>query len=155
MRAVAAISASVIGLTLAAGGQFLWARFKEPNPFSLRWDLIQSSMEMFRERPLTGWGLGTWPKVYPGFARYDDGTYVNQAHCDWAQWASEGGVLVFAALAWTLLVAVRAAWRNTWGWGVVVVFIHALIDYPFQQRPQLAVFLFVFIGLALRDKGRG
>ncbi len=155
VRAGAAIALSIGALTLAAGWRFLWSRFQEPNPFSLRWDLIRSSLEMFRLRPWTGWGLGTWAEVYPGFARYDDGTYVNQAHCDWAQWAAEGGVVVLSALLWTLFRAVGAALRSTWAWGLVAVFIHSLVDYPFQQRPQLAVFFFVMLALALRGKARG
>lgn len=155
IAAGAGVLFSITGLTLAAGWQFLWSRFQEPNPFSLRWDLIQSSIEMFRERPWTGWGLGTWSGVYPGFARYDDGSFVNQAHCDWAQWAAEGGIFVLLALVWTLSKAVRAGLRSTWSLGLVAVFAHACVDYPFQQRPALAVFFFVMLGLALRDKGQG
>jgi hypothetical protein len=155
ITAGAGVLLSIAGLTLAAGWQFLWSRFQEPNPFSLRWDLIRSSIEMFRQRPWTGWGLGTWSGVYPGFARYDDGSFVNQAHCDWAQWAAEGGVFVLLAMIWTLFNSVRAGFRSTWSWGLVAVFAHACVDYPFQQRPALAVFFFVMLGLALRDKGRG
>ncbi|MEI9812250.1 MAG: O-antigen ligase family protein [Acidobacteriota bacterium] len=85
----------IAGLTAVAGWRFLLGRFQEANPFGLRWELAQSSWRMFLDRPWTGWGMGTWPVVYPGFARYDDGSYVNQAHNDWAQWAVEGGIRSF------------------------------------------------------------
>lgn len=155
VRIGAGIVVSVAGLTLAVGWQFLWSRFQEPNPFGLRWDLLQSSLEMFRARPWTGWGLGTWPDVYPGFARYDDGSYVNQAHGDWGQWAAEGGFPVLAALVWMFLRTLQCAFRNAWSWGMIAVFIHAAVDYPFQQRPQLAIFFFVMLAIAQRDKSQG
>ena len=66
----------------------------------MRADLLRSSVAMARERPLTGFGLGAWPSAYPGYALYDDGTFVNQAHNDWAQWTVEGGLpLLLAMLA--------------------------------------------------------
>jgi O-antigen ligase len=53
---------------------------------------------MAREKPWTGFGLGIWPTVYPANALYDDGTFVNEAHNDWLQWAVEGGVPLVAAM---------------------------------------------------------
>jgi len=149
-RVVVGTLATVGGLTLVAGWHALWSRFQEPNPYGLRWDLLQSSIEMVRARPLTGWGLGTWSEVYPGFARYDDGTFVNQAHNDWAQWAVEGGIpllLLFLFIAFRVL---RPAWRSIWGLGIVAVLMHCFVDYPMQQRPVLAVFFFVMLGMAMR-----
>jgi O-antigen ligase len=148
-RVALGIAASVGTLTLVAGWQPLWSRFQEPHPYSLRWDLLQSSLEMWRARPWTGWGLGTWSQVYPGFARYDDGTFVNQAHNDWAQWAAEGGLPVFAAMLFVLGSAVRPALRSVWGVGVLAVLTHCFFDYPMQQRPALAAFFFALLGIVM------
>jgi O-antigen ligase len=148
----AGIAASVAALTLAVGWQPLWNRFQEPNPFGLRWDLLQSSWQMFLARPLTGWGLGAWPIVYPGYARYDDGTFVNQAHNDWAQWAVEGGIPVFSLMLFLAVRATVPACRRVWSTGMVAVLLHAMVDYPFQQRPQLAAFFFVMLSLAASDR---
>ena len=108
-----------------------------------------SSLEMVRQRPLTGFGLGAWSAAYPAFARYDDGTFVNQAHNEWAQWAAEGGILLFLLMLSFAVRLIRPAFRAIWGLGTLAVLLHALVDYPFEQRPQLAVFFFVFFGLAL------
>ncbi len=138
--------AAVAVLTGVVGWQPLWKRLKEPHPYSLRKDLVLSSIAMVRDRPLTGFGLGTWPEAYPGYARFDDGTYVNQAHNDWIQWTAEGGLpllaLMLAVAAWSVGPAVR----SLWGIGVLSVWLHALIDYPMQQRPALAAFFFALLG---------
>lgn len=149
-KIAAGIIASVAGLTVVAGWEPLWNRFQEPHPYSLRWDLLQSSIEMWRARPWTGWGLGTWPAVYPGFARYDDGSFVNQAHNDWAQWLVEGGVPLFLLLLFVAIRALRPAIKSIWGLGIISVLIHCWVDYPLQQRPALATFFFCMLGMAMR-----
>jgi O-antigen ligase len=100
---------------------------------------------MVEDRPLLGFGLGTWSTVYPGYATSDDGLFINQAHDDWAQWAAEGG-LPFACLM--LAVAVWAARRGLstgWGLGVAAVFVHCLVDYPIQ-RTGVALVMFAMLG---------
>lgn len=142
--------AVVCAFTLIAGWNPLLSRFQEPHPYSLRWDLLQSSLEMWRARPWTGWGLGTWSQVYPGFARYDDGTFVNQAHNDWVQFLVEGGIPLLGLMLFVAARVVRPALRSVWGMGMLAVFAHCLVDYPMQQRPVLAAFFFVMLGLVMR-----
>jgi O-antigen ligase len=109
---------------------------------------------MVADRPITGFGLGTWPLVYPGYARFDDGSFVNQAHSDWAQWASEGGLPFFALLLVLAAAAARPAARSLWGLGIMTVFVHCLVDYPMQQRPALAAFFFAMLGMAMAGGSR-
>ena len=146
VRVVLGSLAAVVVLTGVVGWEPLWKRLQEPHPYSLRKDLVLSSIAMVRDRPLTGFGLGTWPDAYPGYARFDDGTYVNQAHNDWIQWASEGGLLFLAAMLAIAAWSVRPALRSLWGVGILSVWLHALIDYPMQQRPALAAFFFALLG---------
>ena len=127
------------------GWQEMANHFRMPNSSERRPELWQSSWQMFRERPVWGFGLGTWADVYPAYALYDDGMRANQAHNDWLEWAVEGGapaVLMFAALA---ALCLRPAIRSLWGIGVIAILIHAFVDYPLQQKPALAAWVFVFI----------
>ena len=96
-------------LGAVAGWDVIWKRLQEPNPYALRKDFLLSSLEMVRDRPLTGFGLGTWSEVYPGFARFDDGLFANQAHNDWAQWAAEGGIPFFLLMLGVVGLTVRPA----------------------------------------------
>ncbi len=153
-RVVLGSLGAVVLFTGVVGWQTLWKRLQEPNPYSLRQDLVLSSVSMVRDRPLTGFGMGTWPEAYPGYARFDDGTYVNQAHNDWVQWADEGGlpflILMLAIAGWS----VRPAIQSLWGVGILCVWIHGLLDYPMQQRPALAGFFFALLGVLTTYKMR-
>jgi O-antigen ligase len=145
-RVLAGSLAAATALTFVAGWESIWNRLQEPNPYALRRELVESSLAMVRDRPLTGFGLGTWSAAYPAYALFDDGRFVNQAHNDWVQWAAEGGVPFFAMMAAVAAGSVRPAIRSIWGVGLLAVFLHALVDYPMQQRPALAAFFFALLG---------
>jgi hypothetical protein len=150
---VAAISVmAAAALVVVVGWEKIWQRLQEPNPYALRLDLDRSTLAMVRDRPLLGFGLGAWPDAYPGYARFDDGNFVNQAHDDWAQWAAEGGVPFFLMMAAIVVCLLRPAWHSLWGLGLMAVFLHALVDYPMQQRPALAAFFFALAGVLARER---
>ena len=74
------------GASMVAGTQRLWERMEESNPYYLRGQVTLSTLDMVKERPWLGFGMGTWRSVYPGFARMDTGVIENEAHNDLAQW---------------------------------------------------------------------
>jgi O-antigen ligase len=129
----------------------LWARFSLPDPSRVRREVLLSTLSMVRDRPWLGFGLGTWPVVYRQYATFDDGTYMNQAHNDWAQWAAEGGLPMAAVMLAGVAATLVAASSSLWGLGVPVVFAHALVDYPFQQRPAVGAFVFLMLGLVAAE----
>jgi O-antigen ligase len=108
----------------------------------LRFPIIGSTAAMIARFPVWGCGLGAWPAVYPEFALFDIGLQVNQAHCDWLQWAAEGGVPLL--LAFVILAALlgRPLVRSVWGVGFLAVLMHASMDYPFHQLPAFTALLF-------------
>ena len=130
--------------TAVVGWQVLWQRFQDPDPFRFRREMLYSSVAMVSERPWTGFGLGTWPTAYPGYALVDEGVYVNHAHNDWAEWAGEGGVVMLLLLAWIFAWSVKQSFRFPWGAGVVAVFLHSFVDFPLQ-KPSLAGLTFVLL----------
>ncbi|HYM10174.1 MAG TPA: O-antigen ligase family protein [Bryobacterales bacterium] len=143
--------------TAVAGGGVLWKRFQDPNPFGGRREILQSSLSMMRDRPWTGFGLGAWPAVYPGYAVFDAGVTVNHAHNDWVEWGAEGGIPFLAMLLAVFVWSVRSALRFPWGAGVVAVFLHSLVDFPLQ-KPCLAALVFVLLGAlaaSARDRPAG
>jgi hypothetical protein len=155
-RVLLASVSTLVVLGAVSGWDVIWKRLQEPNPYAVRKDFLLSSLEMAQERPLTGFGLGTWSEVYPGFARFDDGLFANQAHNDWAQWAVEGGIPFFLLMVAVAGLAIRPAFRSLWGLGLLGVFVHCTIDYPMQQRPVLAAFFFGLLGIlnACDDRSR-
>jgi O-antigen ligase len=116
---------------------------------SLLWqdrEVWSATLNMARERPGMGFGLGTWLTAYPRYALFDPGLAINQAHNDWLQWTVEGGIPFLLLMLVVALLLARKALRSIWGLGVIFVFVHALVDYPFQQRPVLAALFFAVAG---------
>jgi O-antigen ligase len=147
LKTTAAVAALVLLFTLVVGVDALRKRLDEADPFAGRREMYLSSLHMIRDRPWTGFGLGAWPTAYPRYALYDDGSFVNQAHNDWAQWTVEGGIPFLALLLLLLLPTVPAAFGSIWGIGIVSMLAHALVDYPFQQRPALGAWCFALFGV--------
>jgi O-antigen ligase len=145
-RGVLGLAAVALLFTLIAGWEAPLQRFRDADPFAVRRETLQSSIRMVADKPLTGSGLGTWATVYPAYALYDDGRFVNQAHNDWIQWTAEGGAPLLAAMLLFAALLVKPAWKSIWGLGLLAVLLHCLVDYPMQQRPALAGLFFALAG---------
>ena len=144
-------SPAVAVLTAVVGWNVIWTRLQEPNPYSVLARAAQSSLEMVRDRPVLGFGLGDRSAAYPRYAHFDDGAFVNQAHNDWVQWAAEGGRSPFFLIMLASPCGREPGIPVFWGVGLLAVFLHCLVDYPMQQRPALAAFFFAMLG----DAGGG
>jgi O-antigen ligase len=122
--------------TAVAGWQAVWSRALLPDPYGGRREFAVSTIRMTADRPWVGFGLGVWPVVYPGYATIDLGLFANRAHSDWLEWTAEGGLPLGIMMFTLFLRCLRPAFRSVWGLGVVAVFLHAAVDYPFS-RPAL------------------
>ncbi len=136
---------AAVALVGVSGAGTLIGRFSDPDPLRYRRDIARSTVQMISAHPWKGYGMGTFVHVYPAFATFDAGATVEHAHNEWLEWAAEGG-LFYAAL-WLILAGSLAprAVRTVWGLGVMAVFIHALVDYPFA-RHGLTAWNFALIG---------
>ncbi|MBN9656854.1 MAG: O-antigen ligase family protein [Acidobacteria bacterium] len=114
----------------------------------LRLPIWKSTLTMIAERPATGFGLGSFPNVYPAYADMDIGLFVNTAHQDWLQWAAEGGVPMLLAMLGFAGMAAPRLLRSLWGAGALVVLLHGMLDYPMSQNPAFASLVVAVIMLA-------
>src|SRR6185436_20185907 len=124
-RTALLFGALAVAATVAAGWGNLQGRFAAFGTEALRMEAARASIAMIRDQPWTGFGLGTWPIVYPRYASFDPGVFLNQAHNDWLQWAAEGGLpfvllfAIFTALLW------KRAVPSIYGMGTVAFLLHA------------------------------
>ena len=132
--------------TVVVGWERVWERFWQPDPMQVRREFAESTLRMIAAHPLTGTGLGTWPTVYPHFALVDIGLFANQAHNDWLQFFSEGGILFGLAILSIFLWILRPAFRSIWGIGAIAVFLHAIVDFPFSL-PALGAWTMLMVGM--------
>jgi hypothetical protein len=148
-----ALGAGILVLTFVFGSISGWgdmvADLQRNNAMASRRLLTLSTIEMARERPWIGWGMGTWTEVYPAHARFDDGVFDNAAHNDWAQWASDGGAGMLILMAAFTIIIMRPAIRSVWGIGILFVLAYSLMEFHFQERPQFGCFFFALTGALL------
>lgn len=144
----AGLAAGVFTLAAVSSvGVFGWEQFWEKlHGGDDRMRIYAGAVDLIRERPWTGFGLGTWTTVYPAFAHFDEGLFMNAAHNDWLQWAGDGGLATAAVLLVLAASTLVRAYRSVWGIGIPVLFLHAVVDFPFQL-PALAVTLFTLLGV--------
>jgi O-antigen ligase len=144
-------------LAVVVGVGTVWSRIWAPDPLAVRREFGVSTWHMALSHPWLGTGLGTWSTVYPAYAIVDVGAFANQAHDDWLQWTAEGGFPFGIMLATLFFWSLRPAFRSIWGLGVVGVFLHAIVDYPFA-RPGLGSWPIVILSMlafAVAEGGKG
>jgi len=147
--AAAAVGGCSLAVTLSFGPEYVFRRFQADDLFTFRREMLISTWQMIQARWLTGFGLGTWPTVYPAFAVFDPpGFFMNHAHNDWAEWTADGGIAFTAVLASVAIAAASIVRRKPWSMGVIIVFLHAFVDFPLH-KPALVICTFLVLGAAL------
>jgi O-antigen ligase len=120
----------------------------------MRISIDRDSLLMFRNKPVLGWGLGTFPVVYPQFRSFYTNFFVNEAHNDYLQLLCEMGLLGFATMMWFLIVLYRSAVRKIGNWmsdvsgavtfacllGITGILVHSLLDFNLQIPANAALF---------------
>jgi O-antigen ligase len=146
LRVLVLVSVTAL-LTLIVGFATASERFYSEALTLGRLQFAVSTLHMIAAHPWIGWGLGTWPAVYPAFATFDPGVLVNQAHSDWLQWMAEGGLPVGLAMLSLAVWSFKPAIQSVWGIGVIAVLIHAAFDYPFS-RPAIGAWPILILSIA-------
>ena len=144
---------------LGEGGRVL-GRLGDLSP-GIRLNITKDSLRMFLNRPVLGWGLGTFPTVYPSYRSFYTNLFVNEAHNDYAQLLVETGLLGFGLmllflgrLYWYGLSTSRR-WEFQWDGalslaallGCTGILLHSFVDFNLQIPANAAMF-YVLCGLA-------
>jgi O-antigen ligase len=130
-----------------AGADLVMERFEQKDEFAHRREYFWSSVDMAKLRPGLGYGLGTWPFVYPRFAKFDPGTYANHAHDEWVEWACEGGVALLLAFFVVMARSAWLAWKFPAALGICAVFVHNAVDFNMREHP-IPLFMLALLGWA-------
>jgi O-antigen ligase len=160
--------AIVVGLLVWIGGTELSTRLKTIHTETrtelsggTRASLYKSSLHLAATKPLLGWGLGTFPVVYPQFGSFYTNLFVNAAHNDYLQLLVETGAAGFLTMLWFLWRLYRNALRKLSNWtedingsvalacllGCTGVLAHSFLDFNLQI-PANAAWFYVLAALA-------
>lgn len=129
--------------------------------------ITKDTLQMGAMKPLLGWGLGTFPYVYPEYRSFYTNMFVNQAHNDYAQiWAETGAIGSLAMLWFVLILLSSGVWgvRRGTVWkattnarlaaftGCVGILIHSFADFNLHIAANAAMF-YVLCALATMPHG--
>jgi O-antigen ligase len=120
----------------------------------MRVSIDRDAVRMFRKKPVLGWGLGTFPVVYPQFRSFYTTFFVNEAHNDYLQLLSEMGLFGVGMMVWFLIVLYRHAIRKMGSWtsdvsgavtlactlGITGIMVHSLLDFNLQVPANAALY---------------
>src|SRR4029077_10568584 len=105
----------VVGLLTWLGGDELLRRLATVETAhtdlsaEMRLQINRDGLRMFWSKPVLGWGLETFPVVYPQFRSFYTNFFVNEAHNDYLQLLVEMGLAGFGIMVWFLIVVYRNA----------------------------------------------
>ncbi len=159
--AAAAFAVVLISLLVWLGGKDLKGRVASISTEAhtelsggMRLSIDRDSLRMFRVKPILGFGLGTFPVVYPQFRTFYTNFFVNEAHDDYLQLLAEMGLLGFGTMIWFVVVFYRGALRKIANWmfdvpgavslacmvSVTGLLVHSLFDFNLQIPANAALF---------------
>ncbi len=142
---IAGLAAVAAFFVLVSGSRPLMERFREDQPYSVRWNVARAAWRLFLSRPLTGYGAGTFEEVFPSAAAEDLGVVWQHAHNDPAQFAMEWGLAGAVVLIGSVALLLRRKWpREVWLTLVLpllTVLIHSWFDFPLQIPALAAAWL--------------
>ena len=155
-----AVCVFILALLIFLGRGKVLGRLGDLGP-GIRSTITKDSLRMFARRPIAGWGLGTFPTVYPSFRSFYTNLFVNEAHNDYAQLLVETGLLGFGLMLWFLTGVFRYGlpksrrWEFQWDLalsfaallGCTGILFHSFVDFNLQI-PANAAFFYVLCGLA-------
>ncbi len=152
--------AIVLGLLIWVGGGELSKRIATVGPShseissDIRHYINRDGLKMFLKRPVLGWGLGTFPVVYPQFRSFYTNFFVNQAHNDYLQLLVEMGLLGLGTMLWFLFTLYSRAVKKIGHWtseisgavtlacvlGLSGILVHSAVDFNLQIPANAALF---------------
>lgn len=165
---IGAILIVALGLLLWLGDAELFQRMSSVSREThtelsggMRLNIDKDCLKMFAKKPVTGWGLGVFPEIYPQFRSFYTNFLIDKAHNDYLQLLVETGILGFAIMLWFLFSVYRPAIRKLKDWpmdftsevalaallGISGILVHSFVDFNLQIPANAALF-FVLCGAA-------
>jgi O-antigen ligase len=119
-----------------------------------RLTIDRDCLRIFLQKPLTGWGVGTFAEIYPQFRSFSTSLRIDKAHNDYLQLLVETGALGFVLMAWFLFSVCRAGIRKLKNWpddlnaelalaaliAISGILVHSLVDFNLQIPANAALF---------------
>lgn len=120
--------------------------------------VVQWSMGIIRDYPITGTGMGSFYTVFPSYTQYNVGFY-DHAHNEYVQFAAEAGVPATLVLGFSVLYALWMAFsamrtRNTKTlkgvalgclMAIIGMLMHISVDFNLQPTANALTFVLILV----------
>ena len=128
------------------------------NISDLRFTYWQDSVNVIRDFPVTGTGMGTFGNIFPTYqTRQLPGFFIYHAHNDYLELLTDGGLIAFGCAAVFLFLLVVKTFRQLrqrqdryagylyWGAlaGILAILLHSITDFNFQSGANGLYFYFL------------
>jgi O-antigen ligase len=131
-----------------------------------RLTIDRDAIKIFALKPVWGWGLGTFPDIYPQFSSLFTNLQVGAAHNDYLELLVEMGALGFATMLWFLLTLFRSAFKKLKHFpydtnavvslaavlGVTGILVHSSVDFNLEIPANAALFYVLCTVAALEPR---
>ncbi len=162
-----AISSVMLSLIVVLGSAQLLDRFTEAQDL-YRCTVYRDALRMAMHKPILGFGLGTFPEVYPAFRSFYSNLFVNHAHNDYLELFVDTGLLGLGLFVWMLIGIFRAGFRKATDYddtegrlltaavliGIVGILVHSLLDFNLHIPANAALFFVLCAAAATPFKHR-
>lgn len=133
----------------------------EPS-IQVRAHIWEATGTLIKDKPILGWGLGTYPWSFPQARPLGLAGRVREAHCDYLQLVASMGVLVLIPLLWgagatfyrgtKIFLNSRSSFKQGVSLGamgaIVAMLVHSLVDFNIQITSNGLLF-FMMVGLVM------
>lgn len=121
----------------------------------------QDCLNLFADFPLTGTGMGTFYAIYPSYKTIESQNPLRQAHNEYVETATDGGLIACAIIACFLFLFARQNFgmyrlrRDSYAkhlyigsvTGLLALLLHSITDYQFHQTAANPLYFFVLLGI--------
>ena len=165
-------TAMIISLVLFAalwrGLDVLADRFTTPDSLITRLAAWQDTWSIIRDFPLTGTGMNTYTVAALFYQRGNEDSHLAEAHNDYLQLLSDGGLLVTIPVLFTIIAVIRVV-RTRWtsltpgvriravqrgaALGLLGIAVQEMAEFSLQ-KPANALLFVTLLAIAMYEPGR-
>jgi O-antigen ligase len=120
----------------------------------IRSTIDRDALHMFANRPVLGFGAGTFREVYPQFRSLYTNFLIDHAHNDYLELLAETGIVGLGICCWLIWTSTRAALGKIRNWpsdvngavslaallGIAGILVHSFVDFNLQIPANAALF---------------
>ncbi len=150
---VIAIVAAVVLLALLVGNDSVISRVTEA-PDNYRLAIYRDCLRMWVQKPVFGFGWGTFSTVYPQYRSFFTNLFVNNAHNDYLELLVEMGLAGMVLAGWFLFAVFRGGLRKIFDQddyegsvlavgmiaGMSAILAHSMLDFNLHIPANAALF---------------